>query len=248
MTLSPITDDALLPVTHGFFTRAGGVSSGLYAGLNCGLGSKDRREDVVENRSRVAAALGVSPDALCSVHQVHSADVVTVHSPSAERPKADAMVTATKGIALGVLTADCAPVLFADQQAGVIGAAHAGWGGAFAGVLEATAKAMRVLGARQITAVVGPTISQANYEVGPEFLARFLEQDPDNDAFFKGGAGDRSMFDLPAYVVSRLHKADVTAHWTGHCTYADPARFYSYRRATHNGEADYGRMIACIGL
>jgi YfiH family protein len=185
------------------------------------------------------------------VHQVHSPDVVTVTGPLPVRPQADAMVTATPGIALSILTADCQPVLFCDPAAGVIGAAHAGWRGAFRGVLEATVAAMTDLGATPagISAVIGPSISQAAYEVGPEFFETFADEDPDNTRFFANGKGDRMLFDLPAYGLHRLRAAGVGhAEWTRHCTYADPDRFFSFRRTTHLGEADYGRLISVIRL
>ncbi|EPX75626.1 peptidoglycan editing factor PgeF [Salipiger mucosus] len=251
MTLEIITSDLLTPLRHGFFTRKGGASSGVFAGLNCGIGSSDQSEIVAINRARVAQAMEVAPAALATVHQVHSADVVTVDGPPGEpRPQADGMVTATPGVALSVLTADCQPVLFADGEAGVIGAAHAGWRGALDGVLEETVEAMVRLGATRedIRAVIGPTISQSAYEVGPEFLEDFIAEDPQNARFFAGGEGDRVHFDLPAYGLHRLREAGVEAEWTRHCTYSDPARFYSYRRATHAREADYGRLIACIRL
>lgn len=248
--LEILTSDAL-PVRHGFFTRKGGASSGVYAGLNCGTGSGDQSEIVAINRARVAAAMGVAPDALLTVNQVHSPDVVTVTGPLAGRPTADALVTATPGYALAVLTADCQPVLFADAKAGVIGAAHAGWRGARDGVLEATLDAMEALGARRAdtVAVIGPCISQAAYEVGHEFLETFLDEDRDNARFFANGSDGRSLFDLPAYGLHRLRAAGVGhAEWTRHCTYRDPERFYSYRRTTHAGEADYGRLISAIRL
>jgi YfiH family protein len=251
MTLEILTSDALLPARHGFFTRKGGASSGIFEGLNCGSGSSDIAEVVQINRTRVAQAMEVAPDHLMSVHQVHSPDVVHVTGPLTEKPKADAMVTATKGVALGVLTADCQPVLFADAQAQVIGAAHAGWRGAQAGVLEATVEAMEALGARRenIHAVIGPSISQANYEVGPEFAEGFAADDPEMMRFFVGGQGDRYLFDLPGYGLHRLLTAGVGhAEWTRHCTYADPERFFSYRRTTHAGEADYGRLISVIRI
>ncbi|WP_320178253.1 peptidoglycan editing factor PgeF [Roseovarius pacificus] len=251
MTLEIITADSLAPLRHGFFTRRGGASSGVFSGLNCGPGSSDQSEIVSINRARVAEALGVSPDHLVTVHQVHSADAVTIDGPLSERPRADALVTATPGVALAVLTADCQPVLFADPQAGVIGAAHAGWRGALDGVLEATLDAMEALGAARenITAVIGPSISQRAYEVGPEFLDDFIAEDPANSRFFANGEGDRYMFDLPAYGLHRLRRAGVgQAEWTRHCTYSDPVRFFSYRRTTHAKEADYGRMISAIRL
>jgi YfiH family protein len=251
MTLDVITHELLDGTTHGFFTRLGGASSGVFAGLNCGFGSSDQHDIVAINRARVAKQMGVPSDALVGVHQFHSADVVTVTQPTADKPKADALVTATKGIALSVLTADCQPVLFADQKAGVIGAAHAGWQGALNGVLDATVDAMVALGAQRgdIVAVIGPSISQRSYEVGPEFAERFIDEDHDNARFFANGIGDKMQFDLPAFGLARLRAAGVNdAAWSRHCTYSDPDRFYSYRRSVHKKEADYGRLIAAICL
>ncbi|PTE22754.1 peptidoglycan editing factor PgeF [Cereibacter changlensis JA139] len=249
--LEILTAEALSPVRHGFFTRKGGASSGIFRGLNCGPGSTDLSEVVAINRARVAAAMEVEPDHLVSINQVHSANVVHVTGPLPERPRADAMVTATPGLALAILTADCQPVLLADAEAGVIGAAHAGWRGARDGVLEATIDAMEALGAERerIVAVIGPTISQSAYEVGPEFLEGFLDEDRDNARFFAQGKGDKALFDLPAFGLHRLRSAGVGhAEWTRHCTYADPERFFSYRRTTHAGEADYGRLVSVIRL
>ncbi|MEB8387608.1 peptidoglycan editing factor PgeF [Rhodobacteraceae bacterium KMM 6894] len=255
MTLEILTADSLAPMRHGFFTRRGGASSGIFKGLNCGLGSSDQKEIVTINRARVAEAMDVPADHLLTVHQIHSATVLhctgPIDAPISERPRADALVTATPGVALAVLTADCQPVLFADAKAGVIGAAHAGWRGALDGVLEATIDAMEALGAERgnINAVIGPSISQAAYEVGPEFMDSFLAEDPESGRFFAGGTGDRVQFDLPAFGLYRLRQAGVgDATWTRYCTYADPDRFYSYRRATHLGEVDYGRLIAAIRL
>lgn len=255
MTLEILTSDALAPLRHGFFTRRGGASSGVFQGLNCGPGSSDLSEIVAINRARVAQAMQVGPEDLITVHQVHSADVVTVTGPLSgqltERPRADGIVTATPGLALAVLTADCQPVLFADTRAGVIGAAHAGWRGALDGVLEATVAAMEALGAERgnISAVIGPTISQRAYEVGPEFLDDFMADDPANARFFAQGNGDRMLFDLPGFGLHRLRAAGVGhAEWTRHCTYSDAERFFSYRRATHAHEADYGRLISAIRL
>jgi hypothetical protein len=248
--LEIITSDAL-PVRHGFFTRKGGASSGIFAGLNCGTGSTDLAEAVAINRARVAEALGVGDRVLLGVNQVHSADVLTVTMPFLDRPRADAMVTRRPGLALSVLTADCQPVLFSDPVAGVIGAAHAGWRGAKDGVLEATLTAMEALGARRTDtrAVIGPTISQPSYEVGPEFFEAFTDDDRATTRFFVNGTGGRFLFDLPGYGLWRLRNAGVgRAEWTGHCTYRDPDRFYSFRRATHAGEADYGRLISAIRL
>lgn len=248
--LEPIQSDLLKGVTHGFFTRRGGVSTGIYAGLNAGHGSRDDTAAVTENRARIASHLGA--EHLISIWQVHSADVVTVDGPIArDAAKADGLVTTTPGVALGVLTADCTPVLFADRAAGVVGAAHAGWKGALGGILEAVIEAMEAQGAQRdnILAAVGPVISQRAYEVGPEFVEQFLDDDPDAARFFANGQGDRSMFDLPGFCLSRLRTAGVgDAAWTGHCTYSDEDRFFSYRRACHRGEDDYGRLVAAIRL
>ena len=252
LTLEILTHDLLDGVRHGFFTRKGGASSGLYAGLNCGRGSKDQNDVVATNRARVAEAMGVSPDRLAGVHQVHSANVVTVSAPEdAEKTnqiQADALVSATPGVALSVLTADCQPVLFADADAGIIGAAHAGWRGALGGVLEATVDAMRMLGAKDIRAVIGPTISQGAYEVGWDFMDEFTTEDAEYQRFFTNGPNRKPMFDLPAFGLSRLRGAGVEAEWTRHCTYSDSDRFFSYRRSSHRGEADYGRLISAIAL
>lgn len=252
LTLEILEHPLLDGVRHGFFTRKGGASSGLYAGLNCGRGSKDQQDVVATNRARVADAMGVAPDRLAGVHQVHSADVVVITDPdrinAADQPDADALVTALPGVALSVLTADCQPVLFADAQAGVIGAAHAGWKGALSGVLEATAEAMRDLGATRIRAVIGPSISQRAYEVGWDFMENFTAEDPEYQRFFSNGPNEKPMFDLPAFGLSRLRAAGVEARWIGHCTYSDPERFFSYRRTTHQGEPDYGRLISAIAL
>lgn len=241
-------------IAHGFFTREGGVSSGLYASLNIGLGSADERAKVLENRGRVAAALGVTAENLVLPHQVHSPDVAVVEAPWApgDGPKVDAVVTARPGIAVGVATADCGPILFADARARVVGAAHAGWKGAIGGVVEATIDAMERLGATRgdITAVLGPTISAAAYEVGAEFVARFAEADSSYLRFFRPSEREgHSMFDLPAFVLHRLEAAGVgRAASLGLCTYRDETRFFSYRRTTHRREPDYGRLVAAITL
>ena len=252
MTLDIITSDALRGLRHGFFTRRGGASSGVYEGLNCGTGSSDRAEDVATNRSRVANEMQVDLDMLATAHQMHSADAVHVSVPlDGPRPKADALVTCQPGIALCVLTADCQPVLFADRTAGVIGGAHAGWKGALHGVLEATLGAMEAAGAKRerVVAVIGPAISQSAYEVGPEFLDEFQSCDPGNVRFFANGKGDRYQFDLPSYSLHRLRTAGVAhAEWTRHCTYSDETRFYSYRRSVHRQESGYGRLISSIRL
>ncbi len=251
MTLEILTSDALSPLRHGFFTRRGGASSGIFAGLNCGHGSSDQKEIVSINRARVAGALDVAPEKLTGVHQIHSADAVVVEAPLQESVRADAIVTRVPGLAISVLTADCQPVLFADEKAGVVAAAHAGWRGTLDGVLEATIDAMISVGARRedITAVIGPSISQAAYEVGPEFFDAFMVEDESFARFFAGGKDDRMHFDLPAFGLHRLRAAGIgSAEWTRHCTYTDSDRFYSYRRATHSKEADYGRLIAAIRL
>ncbi|MDH6266965.1 YfiH family protein [Rhizobium sp. SG_E_25_P2] len=237
-------------IEHGFFTRKGGVSEGLYASLNVGLGSKDAPAAIQENRARVAGWFGRSVDDLATLFQIHSADVVTVDaSNKGERPQADGQVTATPGIVLGVLTADCGPVLFVDPLARVIGAAHAGWKGALGGVLEATIEAMIKLGAQRerILASLGPSISQASYEVGPEFVARFVDLNPAWSRFFiPSEKPDHSMFDLPALTVERLRAAGVEAENIDRCTYVDEEHFFSYRRTTHRRQDDYGRQISAI--
>ena len=239
-------------IRHGYFTRSGGVSEGIYAGLNTGVGSRAEPDRVRENRRRVAAWMGIGVDSLLSVHQVHSPDVVVVREPFAgARPRADAMVTATPGLAIGASSADCGPVLFADAEARVVGAAHAGWKGAFTGVLENTVAAMEALGARRdrIVAVLGPSISRDNYEVGPEFVERFVGADEANEGYFTPSpAAGHALFDLNRYTVDRLAAAGVRASMLGRCTYAEEDSFYSYRRATHRGEADYGRQISAIVL
>lgn len=239
---------------HAFFTRAGGVSQGVYATLNGGTGSNDATERIVENRARMAAILGVSADRLLTAYQIHSPDVVTVDEPWTQqtRPRADAIVTRTPRLAIGVSTADCGPLLFADSEARVIGAAHAGWRGALTGVIEATVAAMEKLGAdrARIVAALGPTISQPNYEVGPEFVARFTAADADNARFFAASPkSGHAMFDLPGYIATRTERAGiVNFEDLALCTYAEPDRFYSFRRATHRNEPDYGRHINAIAL
>ncbi len=239
-------------IRHGFFTRSGGVSEGIYGGLNAGAGSNDNPQQVAENRRRIAHSLGTDAARILTVHQVHSPDAVAVLRPfEGDRPKADAMVTATPGLALGVLTADCGPVLFADADARVIGAAHAGWKGALYGVLEETITAMEGLGAQRerITAVLGPTISQDNYEVGGEYRERFAVAEPGAEVYFRASENEgKFMFDLPGYIVARLGRAGVSASAIGLCTYAEPDRFYSYRRSVHRGEPDYGRLMSAIIL
>ena len=242
---------ALNGVAHGFLGRRGGVSHGAVAGLNVGWGSGDDRAAISQNRRRAIAA--VLPDArLVTVHQIHSAEVVEAGDwPDDDRPHADALITDRPGILLGILTADCAPVLLADREAGVVGAAHAGWRGAAAGVVEATIDAMERLGARRghIAAAVGPCIGAANYEVDNDFADRFLAADPANTRFFHQGPAGKPHFDLEAFVVSRIVAAEIsTVEALGQDTYGQPDRFYSYRRAMHRGEADYGRQISLIGI
>jgi YfiH family protein len=244
---------ALPNIRHAFFTREGGVSDGIYASLNGGLGSKDAPDKVQENRTRMAAALGVAPGRFLTCYQIHSPNVVVAETawPREATPEADAIVTREPGLAIGVLTADCGPVLFADGKAGVVGAAHSGWKGALGGVLEATITAMEKLGAQRgrMRAALGPLIRQENYEVGPEFVARYTGADPDNARYFKPSAkADHAMFDLPSYIAARLARAGVAFEDLRLCTYADPQRFFSYRRTTHRAEPDYGRHVNAIVL
>lgn len=252
-----ITLDALdcgNAVRHAFFTREGGVSGGLFASLNCGFGSGDKVESVERNRALAAARLDIAADRLVSCHQVHGTDIVTVERPwrREANPKADGMVTKVPGIALGVLAADCAPVLFVEPEAGVVGAAHGGWRGALAGVMEATVAAMVALGARieRIRAGIGPCIGQPSYEVGPEFEAAFAQADPENDRFFLTAERPRHfLFDLPGYIAHRLGRLGLAAvQQSGHDTAAEAALFFSYRRACLRGEKDYGRGLAAIAL
>lgn len=241
-------------IRHAFFTRSGGVSQGVYSSLNGGVGSSDAPDKVAENRARMATVLGVAPEHLLTPFQIHSPDVVVADAPwtRASRPRADAVVTRIPRLAIGVSTADCGPLLLADSEAGVVGAAHAGWRGALTGVIEATVAAMEELGAERsrIVAALGPTIRQANYEVGAEFVERFLAADVDNARFFS--ASDKtghSMFDLTGYIADRIQRAGVVNFEDlGLCTYAEPDRFYSFRRSTHLSEPDYGRHINAIAL
>jgi polyphenol oxidase len=245
---------ALPGIRHAFFTRDGGVSEGFYASLNGGIGSDDAPVRVAENRARMAAALGVASDRLVTAYQIHSPNVVVAEVPwtRAQAPRADGVVTRVTGLAVGVTTADCGPVLLADREAGVIGAAHAGWRGALAGVVEATVAAMERLGAARprTVAALGPMIRQENYEVGSDFVARFADADPGNLRFFAPAARDgHAMFDLAGYIALRLERAGVgQVEDLGHCTYADAARFFSYRRTTHRAELDYGRHVNAIAL
>ncbi len=252
MSIDVFTATALAPLPHGFLGRRGGISTGIHAGLNVGIGSDDELEAVLENRRRATEA--VLPGAtLVTVHQVHSPDVVTVTGPIPldARPPADAMVTDRPGLLLGILTADCAPVLLSDAAAGIVGAAHAGWKGAIGGVMDRTIAAMEALGAdrSRICAAIGPCIARASYEVDAGFAQRFQEQDPENERFFSAGRPDHFQFDLEGYVASRLAAAGIgRVEMLGLDTYPDAARFYSFRRATHQGEPGYGRQISLIGL
>jgi polyphenol oxidase len=239
-------------ITHGFYGRAGGVSTGIYESLNAGTGSNDEPAHVAENRRRIADDLGVTPDRLMSAYQVHSADALMVDKPfTSERPKVDALVTRCPSLATTILTADCAPILFADPSARIVGAAHAGWKGAIGGIVEATLEKMCKLGASKsrIVAAIGPCIAQASYEVGPEFVANFVEADGDNARFFVPGTDDRSLFDLKRFCAARLRTAgvgaiDVLPHDT--CTLA--ADFFSNRRRNLAGEPDYGRNLSAIRI
>ena len=240
-------------IKHGFFTREGGVSQGIYASLNCGLGSQDSAENVMENRARIARHLGGQKAEIFTVYQVHSSSTFTVDAKN-ERPrslpKADAIISTLPGFVVGVLTADCAPILFVDPVAKVVAAAHAGWRGAVRGIIEATIDSMEKSGAdrSRIYAAIGPMINQKAYEVGPEFKNEFLILDPANTRFFKKGVvNDKSYFDLPGYVISRLKGSGIKS-WqnASQCTYENESLFFSYRRATHRGEADYGRQVSAI--
>ena len=255
MTLQPLTHPLLdrAGIRHGFFTRQGGVSTGLYDSLNTGVGSNDDPAAVAENRRRVAAHLGGGPDDIAACYQIHSAVARVAEAGwKGERPEGDATVTAAPGVICAVLTADCAPVLLADAEAGVVGAAHAGWKGALGGIVHSTVAAMEALGARpeRISAVVGPCISQQSYEVGGDFQERFEHHDAGSGRFFApGAAADRRLFDLPGYVLWRLEQAGVgEAAWTGEDTRMDAARFFSNRRAFLNGEPDFGRQMSAISL
>jgi YfiH family protein len=255
MVLAPITHPLLdrAGLRHGFFTREGGVSTGLYEGLNTGFGSNDDPAAVAENRRRVAEHLGGAPDDLAACFQIHSAVARVAEAGwKGDRPEGDATVTAAPGVICAVLTADCAPVLLADPEAGVVGAAHAGWKGALDGIVHSAVAAMQALGAepRRMVAVVGPCIARASYEVGADFQDRFDHHDPGSARFFFTGATpDKRLFDLPAFVLWRLEQAGVAdAASTGHDTRVDAARFYSNRRACLNGEADFGRLMSAISL
>ncbi|MBV1886150.1 MAG: peptidoglycan editing factor PgeF [Parvibaculaceae bacterium] len=254
MRLEGIALGKLDHIAHGFFTRANGVSQGIYRGLNCGAGSNDKREHVIENRKRVASNLHIAPEDLVSAHQIHSPRTVYVSDPwnIGNGPQADAMVTDQPGIGLGILTADCTPVLLADAKRPIIGAAHAGWKGAVGGVLESVVEEMEKRGAQRasLIATIGPSISQENYEVGQDFKEQFLAQDPNSDQWFKAGKNETHFqFNLPGFVGNRLAQLGIgTIEDMDLCTYADEKRFFSYRRTTHRAQSDYGRGISVITL
>ena len=239
-------------IRHGFFTREGGVSAGIYASLNCGLGSADDAESVLENRRRVCRHLGGSNDGVITLYQEHGTTALHITTPPQREalPRADAIVSTTPGLVIGVLTADCAPVLLADGEAKVVAAAHAGWRGALAGIIESTVREMERLGAsrERITAAVGPCINQSAYEVGPEFEIQFLNLDPAHDHYFSSAVvAGRRHFDLPAFVRDRLSAAQLgSVIEVAACTYENESRFFSFRRKTHRHEADYGRQISAI--
>ena len=252
MTIEVIKAKSLDGIAHGFLGRTGGVSQGIYASLNIALGSKDAREDVLENRRRALEA--VLPGAgLARVYQIHSPEVVTITGANNQDdpPKGDAMVTSVPGILLGISTADCVPVLFADFEAGVVGAAHSGWKGSIGGVNEATLAAMEALGAdrRRIACAIGPCIAQKSYEVDDAFFARFAEHDPASERFFGAGKANHHQFDIEGYVTARLAAAGISRiECLGQDTYAQPDRFFSYRRTCHLGESDYGAQFSLIGI
>ncbi len=254
MNLPVIQSPALAAagVKHAFFTRNGGVSSGVYATLNGGVGSNDRREHVAENKKRMAETLGVVAERFLVPFQIHSPDCLVVDAPWTDRPRCDGLATATPALALGVTGADCGMILFADPKAAVVGACHAGWKGALSGVIEATLTSMEQLGARRANTIValGPTIGQASYEVGPEFFAQFVAQSGDHARFFAPSIkAEHRMFDLPGFIGMRVERAGVgTFENLGLDTYADETRFYSYRRTTHRKEPDYGRLVSAIAL
>ena len=251
---APLQSDLLSQaagVRHAFFTRQGGVSKGVYDSLNLGVGSKDDPDDVRENRARAAAALGVAPDALLTCYQIHSTIAVAADRPWPTRPEADAVITGAANLACGALSADCAPILLADAEARIVGAAHAGWKGALGGVIESAVRAMEAQGARRerIVAAVGPCIAQASYEVGQEFKDRFAQDAPGSERFFAPGRPHKHQFDLPGFVLSRLGESGVLqAEWIGRDTCAEEALFFSNRRVVLRGEADYGRLLSAIVL
>lgn len=252
MSIHRLKSKKLDGFNHGFFTRLGGISKGIYKGLNCGTGSKDDHLNVQFNRKLVASEMNITPKELITVYQVHSARVVIVDSPLEILTRADAIVTNTPNLAISVLTADCLPVLFADKKNNVVGAAHAGWKGALGGVLENTVQSMKEIGAdiRNIEAVIGPCISPDIYEVEQDFFNKFIERNKSfQNYFLQGTQEEKYFFDLPKFALDRLHELEIeNAEWIGNCTYHEPDKFYSYRRSQHLGEIDYGRQISSIKI
>ena len=252
MKLANIRSPRLKNFRHGFFTRKGGVSKGIYKGLNCGLGSSDDEKNVLSNRDLVAQYMGTCSDNIVSVHQIHSIEALICNRKFETSPKADALVTNTSGLLLSVLTADCQPVIFADEKNSVVGIAHAGWRGALNGVLTSTINKMEYLGAerRQISAVIGPCISQAAYEVSLDFFEKFTSSNENNKNYFSYRPLTKKYhFDLPNFSLNLLKDEGISSiEWTGHCTYSDPRKFFSYRRSCHKNESDYGRLISTIML
>ena len=252
MRLEKVTSSLLRPFQHGFYTRKGGVSCGIYSGLNCGIGSSDLCDNIRLNRKRVKINMNLAEGSLVGIHQIHSPTALVVSEPFQGNPKADAIVTSRPDLGLSILTADCQPVLFAEPENGIVGAAHAGWRGTLDGILEATINKMESIGAKRaaIRAVIGPCISQSAYEVGPEFFERFADEDPSSVVFFvKSARPGKYFFNLPGFGLLRLRRAGVQySKWTGHCTFSDPNRFFSYRRSTHEKEVGYGRLISVIKI
>ena len=252
MKLKILKNNNLFGAKHGFFTRLGGESTGIYKGLNCGLGSMDNKKIINRNRVLVANSMGISQSRLVFVHQIHSSDVITIKNKIHTSPvKGDALVTANKKIALSILTADCQPVLFLDKKNGIIGAAHAGWKGAFTGILQNTIKSMKKIGGEpdHISVTIGPSISQKNYEVGPEFFDTLCKDYKYNEKFFFKGNKNRFHFDLVGYSIYQIKKSGVRkVNYIDSCTYENPDLYFSYRRSVHKSEPDYGRMISTIML
>jgi polyphenol oxidase len=252
MKLKILKNNNLFGAKHGFFTRLGGESTGIYKGLNCGLGSMDNKKIINRNRVLVANSMGISQSRLVFVHQIHSSDVITIKNKIHTSPvKGDALVTANKKIALSILTADCQPVLFLDKKNGIIGAAHAGWKGAFTGILQNTIKSMKAIGSEpdHISVTIGPSISQKNYEVGPEFFDTLCKDYKYNEKFFFKGNKNRFHFDLVGYSIYQIKKSGVRkVNYIDSCTYENPDLYFSYRRSVHKSEPDYGRMISTIML
>jgi len=252
MTLATIQSSRLKSFNHGFFTRKGGQSKGIYKGLNCGLGSRDDSKTIIGNRNLVAQHMGTSLENIVSVHQIHSVEAIICNRTIKPSPKADALVTNTRGLLLSVLTADCQPVIFADRENSVIGIAHAGWRGALNGILNSTINKMEALGAErsQISAVIGPCISQNAYEVGLDFFEKFTNSNIKNKDYFSYNSDTKKYhFDLPNFSLNLLKNEGISStEWTGHCTYSDPKNFFSYRRSCHKNEPDYGRLISAVML